>query len=43
MCGASGILFREENHFILFKYVVGQGTNNIAFFYALWLLLKIFI
>lgn len=38
--GAKGLFFHFNRHDISLKYAAGQGTNNRAEFYALWLLLK---
>jgi ribonuclease HI len=40
MCRGEGVLYLKENHRISFKAVVGEGTNNRAELYALWLLMR---
>ena len=40
LCGIRAILFIKTFQYLFIKFIVGQGTNNWAYFYALWILLK---
>ena len=38
--GVETILYFDSYHYFTLKYIAGQGSNNHAEFYALWILLK---
>ena len=38
--GLETILYFDYYHYFTLKYIAGQGSNNHAEFYALWILLK---
>jgi len=39
-CGAGAVLFIDMSQYYLVRFAAGQGTNNRAEFFALWILLK---
>ena len=41
ICGAGGIRFLKDDHYITFKAGLGEGTNNFAELYALKLLISL--
>ena len=41
VCGAGGILFLKDDHYITFKASLGVGTNNFAELYSLKLLIRL--
>ena len=39
-CGSRAVLWFDTSHYFFLKFTAGQGTNNHAEFYTLWILLK---
>jgi len=39
-CGVGVVLYISHNHYIFIRYALGQGSNNMSEFIALWTLLE---